>query len=127
MPSVRSDNDVSSRLERLEQRFQSDAGKAGYKIAMLVIGLLLSVLLTIATSNLSSIKAATIKNADAASAQDKVNTTQSGDIKYLGRRLDALETTTSQQIATLQKISERVAVNTDKIDALNVRATRPAK
>lgn len=124
---MRSDNDVSSRLERLEQRFQSDAGKAGYKIAMLVIGLLLSVLLTIATSNLSSIKAATIKNADAASAQDKVNTTQSGDIKYLGRRLDALETTTSQQIATLQKISERVAVNTDKIDALNVRATRPAK
>lgn len=130
MPSVRSDNedsDVSSRLERLEQRMQSDAGKAGYKIAMMVIGVLLTALLTVSTVNIAGIKQATVKNAEAASAQDKINTTQTGDIKYMSRRIDALEVTTSTQITTLQKISERVAVNTDKIDAINVSRTRPGK
>ena len=118
---------MSGRLERLEHKLQSDAGKAGYKIAMLVIGVLLSAMLAIVTATLSAIKAATVENAHAASAADRINTVQTGDIKYLGRRMDALEDTTRQQIATLQKISERVAVNTDKIDAIKVRTTRPEK
>lgn len=95
---------------------KSEFGSAAYKIAMMVIGALLTALLTIITIQHDGIKTDSTANSQANIRQDRAQAKNTGDIGYLGRRVEALERVANAQINTLQVISEKLSVNTDKIE-----------
>lgn len=129
MPSVRNDidNDMSGRLARLEYAFQSKGGQAMLKVAMLIIGVLLTALLSTISYQLKGIGKEGSTNTLTNAKQDLALVQTESDMRYMRRRLDALETVKNASLITLQNISERVAVNTNKLDAIVVRRSRPAK
>lgn len=112
------------RSKRIEMALESDAAKAGFKIYMIFVGFLVSVLLTISTTWLGQMNA----RADALTAktestvaenvrQDQSMIKQQALMDYNGHRIDALERSSDATIQTLQLMTTQVTRLNDRMEA----------
>lgn len=110
-------SDHYGRVEKIEHAMESNVGQASFRIYMIFISLLVTILLTMSTVWLGQIKDKTETGVVDNIRQDQAIIKQQALMDYNGHRIDALERASDAQIAALQVMVTQVTRLGDKIDA----------
>lgn len=113
--------DRSTIAGRVEDALSSSAGQAGFKIYTIAFGLVVTVLLTIATSYLGQLNQRMITATQHNVQEDQTQIKQQAQIDYTGHRVDVLERSSDATIQALQVMTNQITHNSDRIDTNEYR------
>lgn len=105
-----------TKLDDAGRLFDTPAGKALWKIVMLIFGAIVTAFLVTINGNLEAAAKAAAKAQATAEAVREHNYAQDQDIALLKVKADAIERRTDQAIATLQALTVQVTRNGDAIE-----------